>query len=51
MLRLGDNYRMYYWGGNGPDSYVILMAETSVDEPNAWRPSGGVLLGPNAARS
>ena len=46
MLRLGDTYRMYYWGGNGPDSYVILMAETSVDEPNAWRPRGGVLLGP-----
>ena len=37
---------MYYWGGNGPDSYVILMAESSVEKPNAWRPRGGVLLGP-----
>ncbi len=43
VVRLGDAYRMYYWGV-GPEGKVILMAESSVEAPNEWTPAGGVLL-------
>ena len=43
VLDLGDRYRMYYWGG-GSDGRVVLMAESPVDQPNAWKPRGGSLL-------
>eukprot|EP01051_Picozoa_sp_SAG22_P018546 SAG22_NODE_3153_length_1899_cov_20.510556_1_plen_266_part_00 len=49
----GGMYRMYYWGSTGgstasgePDrSYTILMAESTVDQPNKWVGRGGALLG------
>ena len=46
VLRLGDRYRMVYWGTDGEGRHHILQAETSVDEPNAWRPLGAPLIGP-----
>lgn len=43
VMNLGDHYRMYYWG-TGEKGNVILMAESPIDQPNAWRPRGGALL-------
>lgn len=46
VLRLGDNYRMLYWGADRTRKNYILQAETPVGKPNAWRALGGPLLGP-----
>lgn len=45
VVPVRDTYRMYYWGG-GPAGSVILLAESPVNDPNAWRPHGEILLGP-----
>lgn len=43
VVKIGDRYRMYYWGW-GPKGYLVLMAETEIDRPNDWQPVGGALL-------
>jgi hypothetical protein len=45
VVRLGDCYRMVYWGSNATGHY-ILQAEAPVDSPNDWKPMGGPLIGP-----
>jgi predicted GH43/DUF377 family glycosyl hydrolase len=46
VVRLGDRYRMAYWGTDADGLNYILQAETSVAEPNSWRPIGAVSIGP-----
>ena len=45
VVRLGDKYRMAYWGSAESRNY-ILQAETVVDKPNAWQPVSTALIGP-----
>ncbi|MEI6914713.1 MAG: hypothetical protein WCL39_06235 [Armatimonadota bacterium] len=43
VIQVGDTYLMYYWG-TGADGYNrILLAQSSVDSPNKWKPLGSVL--------
>ena len=46
VVRLGDMYRMVYWGSDGRGDNYILQAESSIERPNEWRPLGGPLIGP-----
>ena len=46
VVRLGDRYRMAYWGSDSDGLNYILQAETSVVEPNSWQPVGSFLIGP-----
>ena len=46
VVRLGDSYRMAYWGSDSDGLNYILQAETSVDKPNSWQPVGSPLIGP-----
>ena len=50
VIRLGDKYRMAYWGSAGGLNY-ILQAETAVDEPNGWTSVGTALIGPQGDTS
>ncbi|MHB0935140.1 MAG: glycoside hydrolase family protein [Armatimonadota bacterium] len=43
VLQVGDRYRMYYWGTDQDDFHHICLAETPVNEPNAWQGRGAVL--------
>lgn len=45
VIRLGDRYRMVYWGTGAGGNY-ILQAEAPVERPNDWRALGGALIGP-----
>lgn len=45
VIRLGDVYRLVYWGSNKTGHY-LLQAEAPVASPNAWTPLGGPLIGP-----
>ncbi len=40
VLRLGDRFRMYYWGAGNDGFNRICIAESPVDDPNAWEPVG-----------
>ena len=44
VLRLGDTYRMFYWG-SGTYPNCICVAESPIDPPNQWR-SLGCLITP-----
>ena len=46
VVRLGDRYRMAYWGSDSDGLNYILQAETSVADPNSWQPVGSFLIGP-----
>ncbi|MBL9215936.1 MAG: exo-alpha-sialidase [Opitutaceae bacterium] len=43
VIRLGDTYRMYYWGTDRRGFHRVLMATSSVDAPNDWKPLGVAL--------
>lgn len=46
VVRVRDTYRMVYWGSDADRLNYILQCETSVQDPNGWRPVGGPLIGP-----
>ena len=43
VIQVGDTYRMYYWATGSDGYHHICLAETSVDQPNAWKACGSVL--------
>jgi len=46
VIRIGENYRMIYWGSDSEGRNYILQAEAPLEEPNEWKPLGGPLIGP-----
>jgi len=43
VLQLGDRYRMYYWAKGSDARNRICVAESSIEQPNDWRPLGSAL--------
>lgn len=43
VLRLGDTYRLYYWGIGADGRRRICAAESPVDRPDRWCPLGSML--------
>lgn len=43
VIRIGDHYRMYYWGTDVNGYHRVLMATASVESPNTWKPLGVAL--------
>ena len=46
VVQDGDRYRMVYWGSDNASRHYILQAESSLGDPNRWRPRGSPLIGP-----
>lgn len=46
VIRQKDRYLMVYWGTGNDGKNYILAAESSVAEPNRWKPWGRPLIGP-----
>ena len=46
VIRRDDRYLMVYWGTGSDGKNHILAAESPVDDPNAWKPWGRPLIGP-----
>lgn len=43
VIQIGERYRLYYWGIGEDRKYRICMAESSVEDPNNWKPLGAIL--------
>ncbi len=43
VVRVDDEYRMYYWGTGADDYNRILLATSPVEQPNDWTPQGVIL--------
>lgn len=43
VVRIGDRYRLYYWGRGRDSVNRICIAESSIADPNDWKGLGSVL--------
>ncbi len=46
IVKLGNEYRMVYWGSDRDGRNYILQAQSPITEPNRWRPLADALIGP-----
>ncbi len=46
IVKLGNEYRMVYWGSDRDGRNYILQAQSPTSEPNRWRPLADALIGP-----